>query len=59
MDAISLEILFAGTLILIVIAIELGYRAGNTHALHLKKEREKITSTNATAIISIRIWCSL
>ena len=53
MDAISLELLFAGTLILIIIAIELGYRAGNTHALELKIEKEKITSTNANAIIGM------
>jgi hypothetical protein len=53
MDLIPLELLFAATVIFIFIAIELGYRAGNTHSESLKKVREKITSTNAGAILGM------
>jgi hypothetical protein len=53
MDSISLEVIFAGTVLLIAIAIELGYRAGNTHTEFLKKTKEKLTSTNSAAILGM------
>jgi hypothetical protein len=53
MDFISLEVLFVATAIFILIAIELGYRAGNTHPDSLKKVREKITSTSSSAILGM------
>jgi hypothetical protein len=53
MDLIPLEILFAGTIVLIYLAIELGYRAGNTHLPALKIAKEKITSTNASAVLGM------
>jgi len=53
MDIIPIWILFAATVIVLMIAIELGYRAGNTHPEHLKKDKEKITNFNASAIVGL------
>lgn len=53
MSAISLEILFAATVTLIIIAIWLGYKIGNTYSEQKKKEREKISSTGVTAILGM------
>jgi len=53
MDAIPIVLLFAIVIILISGAIELGFRAGNTHSESIKKDKEKITSTNAAAILGI------
>jgi hypothetical protein len=51
MDAIPVGLLFIGTVIILYIAMELGYRAGNTHPDLVKKQKEKITSTNVTALL--------
>jgi hypothetical protein len=53
MDVIPLEVLFPATLIILFIAIEFGYRAGNTHPQDLKKDKETITTTNAGAILGL------
>lgn len=53
MDAIPLEILFVATLIILYIAIELGYKVGNRLSQNLKKEKEKITATNTAAILGL------
>jgi hypothetical protein len=53
MDAIPLGILFAATVIVLAITIELGYRAGNTHPEDKKKEKEKITTYNVAAILGL------
>ena len=53
MDFISLELLFVGTLIIMGIAIELGYRTGHSHPPVLKKEREKIASLNTTSVLGM------
>jgi hypothetical protein len=53
MDAIPLVILFAATVIVLAIAIELGYRAGNTHPEDKKKDKEKITTYNVAAILGL------
>lgn len=53
MDAIPLEILFIATLLILYIAIELGYRIGNTHPENLKKHKEKITSANSSALLTM------
>jgi hypothetical protein len=53
MDAIPLGILFAATVIVLAIAIELGYRAGNTHPEDKKKDKEKITTYNVAAILGL------
>ena len=53
MDAIPLGILFAATVILLAIAIELGYRAGNTHPEDKKKDKEKITTYNVAAVLGL------
>jgi hypothetical protein len=53
MDAIPLGILFAATIIVLAIAIELGYRAGNTHPEDKKKDKEKITTYNVAAILGL------
>ena len=53
MDIIPLEILFPATVILIIIAIELGYRIGNSHTPQSKKENEKITLSNAASILGM------
>jgi len=52
-DSIPIVILFIIVVILIAGAIELGFRAGNTHPEQVKKDKEKITSTNAAAILGI------
>jgi hypothetical protein len=53
MDAIPLGILFALTVIILALAIELGYRAGNTHHEDRKKDKEKITTYNVAAILGL------
>src|SRR4030095_914386 len=53
MDAIPLEVLFPATAIILFIAIELGYRVGNTLPPNLKKEKETLTSTNAGTILGL------
>jgi uncharacterized membrane protein len=53
MDAIPLGLLFAATVIILAIAIELGYRAGNTHPEDKKKDKEKITTYNVAAILGL------
>lgn len=53
MDSIPMVLLFAGTILVVYLAIELGYRAGNTHAKELKKDKEKISSTSSTAILGL------
>ncbi len=53
MDAIPLEVLFPVTIVLFFIAIELGYKVGNTHTEDLKKLKEKMTSSNAGAILGL------
>jgi len=53
MDSIPIVLLFFIIIILISGAIELGFRAGNTHDEQMKKDKEKITSSNAAAILGI------
>jgi hypothetical protein len=53
MDMIPLEILFPATILLMALAIDLGYRVGNTHTIDSKKLKEKITSSNAASILSM------
>jgi hypothetical protein len=53
MDAIPLGILFTATVIVLAMAIELGYRAGNTHPEDKKKDKEKITTYNVAAILGL------
>jgi hypothetical protein len=53
MDSIPLGLLFAATVIILAIAIELGYRAGNTHPEDKKKDKEKITTYNVAAILGL------
>ncbi len=53
MDTIPLGLLFAATVIILAIAIELGYRAGNTHPADKKKDKEKITTYNVAAILGL------
>jgi len=53
MDAIPIWILFISTALLVMLAIELGFRAGNTHDEHLKKDKEKITTYNVAAILGL------
>jgi hypothetical protein len=53
MDSIPIGVLFAATVIIMAGAIELGFRAGNTHPEQSKKDKEKITSHNATAILGM------
>lgn len=53
MDSIPIVLLFAIIIILITIAIELGFRAGNTHPDSVKPNKEKITSANSSAILGI------
>jgi uncharacterized membrane protein len=53
MDAIPLGLLFAATVMILAIAIELGYRAGNTHPEDKKKDKEKITTYNVAAILGL------
>jgi hypothetical protein len=53
MDSFPLEFLFGATAIILLIAIELGYRAGNLHPEHLRKDKEKITATNVSAILGM------
>src|SRR4030095_15076260 len=52
MDAIPLEVLFPATVIILFIAIELGYRAGNIHP-DLMRDKETLTSTNAGTILGL------
>jgi hypothetical protein len=53
MDAIPLAILFTATVIVLALAIELGYRAGNTHPEDKKKDKEKITTYNVAAVLGL------
>jgi hypothetical protein len=53
MDSIPIGVIFGAVLIFIAAAIELGYRAGNTHSDEAKKSKEKIASQNATAILGL------
>ena len=53
MDSIPVEILFPVTLILLFFAIELGYKIGNTHPEQVKKNKEKMTSSNAGAVLGL------
>jgi hypothetical protein len=53
MDSIPLGLLFTATVIVLAIAIELGYRAGNTHPEDKKKDKEKITTYNVAAILGL------
>jgi hypothetical protein len=53
MDSIPIGLLFAAVVIIIYVVIELGYKAGNSHPEHLKKEKEKISSHNSTAILGL------
>jgi hypothetical protein len=53
MDSIPIGILFTAVVIIMAGAIELGFRAGNTHPEQAKKDKEKITSHNATAILGL------
>ena len=53
MDSIPIVVLFLITFILIAGAIELGYRAGDTHPEQSKKDKETITSTNSAAILGL------
>jgi hypothetical protein len=53
MDAIPLGILFSATVIILAIAIELGYRAGNLHPEVNRKDKEKITTYNVAAILGL------
>jgi hypothetical protein len=53
MDAIPLGLLFVATVIVLAFAIELGYRAGNTHPEDKKKDKEKITTYNVAAVLGL------
>ncbi|MDQ3021202.1 MAG: DUF4239 domain-containing protein [Bacteroidota bacterium] len=53
MDSIPLEIIFIATVILLYISMELGYRIGNRLPDNLKKLKEKVTSSNATAVLGM------
>ena len=53
MDSLPIGVLFAAIIILITCAIELGYKAGDTHPENSKKDKEKITSSNSAAILGI------
>jgi hypothetical protein len=53
MDAIPVWILFAATVLVISMAIELGYRVGNTHPEPAKKDKEKITSLNVGSLLGL------
>ena len=52
-DQIPLGILFFLTAILLLIAIELGYRIGKTHPEESRKSKEKITASNVSAILGM------
>lgn len=53
MDSVPIGLLFACVIIVVALAIELGYRLGNTHSEQAKKEKEKITSHNSSAILGM------
>jgi hypothetical protein len=53
MDAIPLGLLFAATVIILALAIELGFRAGNTHPEDKRKDKEKITTYNVAAVLGL------
>jgi hypothetical protein len=53
MDAIPLWLLFTATLVVFSLAIELGFRAGNTHPEDKKKDKEKITTYNVASILGL------
>jgi hypothetical protein len=53
MDIIPIWILFISTVLALTLAIEIGYRAGNTHDEHLRKDKEKITTYNVAAILGL------
>ena len=52
-DSIPLEVIFIVTLVILFISMELGYRAGNRLSDQDKKVKEKITSTNTSAVLAI------
>lgn len=53
MDSIPIGVLFTAVVIIIFAAIELGFKAGNTHPENVKKEKEKISSHNSAAILGL------
>ena len=53
MDAIPIWILFAATVLVVTMAIVLGYRVGNTHHEEAKKDKEKITSLNVGSLLGL------
>ena len=53
MDAIPIWILFTATVVVIAIAIELGYRLGNSIRLRSKDEKESSVSTAAGSILGM------
>ena len=53
MDAIPIGVLFAATIIIVVIAIEAGYRLGNAARRRSEREKEPPVSAIAAAILGL------
>ncbi len=53
MDSLPLEIIFIVTLILLYLAMELGYKIGSRHPDYLKKINEKATTSSSTAVLGM------
>jgi protein-S-isoprenylcysteine O-methyltransferase Ste14 len=53
MDVIPIWLVFIVTALVIMMAIELGFRAGKTHDENTKNNKEKITTYNVAAILGL------
>jgi hypothetical protein len=53
MDAIPIWILFTATVLVVAIAIELGYKVGLLQSKNSKKDKDEITTVNSGAILGL------